>query len=312
MKHPAGKLEPLVPNDASDHAHALFEKLFLASPDAIIVTTVDGHISAASPATERLFGYTQSELIGNLVEILIPERFRGRHPQRRRRLCGRARVRPMGTGLELYGLRKDGTEFPVDIMLSPVEADGDHSILTVVRDVTERKQAETALRNSEERFRLLVEGAIDYAIFMLDPEGRVATWNSGAERIKGYTADEILGQHFSKFYPQESVERGKPQHELEVAATEGRFEDEGWRIRKDGSRFWANVIITALRGQDGQLIGFSKVTRDFTDRKRAEESLVLELGKAVLANPGHPADVVCHRGQPSAVDPPRLRGHCAP
>ena len=285
MKHPAGKLESLDPKDASDHAHALFEKLFLASPDAIIVTTVDGHISAASPATERLFGYSQSELIGNLVEILIPERFRARHPQRRRAYVAAPGVRPMGTGLELYGLRKDGTEFPVDIMLSPVEADGDHSILTVVRDVTERKQAETALRHSEERFRLLVEGAIDYAIFMLDPEGRVATWNSGAERIKGYTADEILGQHFSKFYPQESVERGKPQHELEVAAAEGRFEDEGWRIRKDGSRFWANVIITALRGQNGQLVGFSKVTRDFTDRKRAEESLVLELGRAVLANP---------------------------
>ncbi len=252
MKHPAGKLESLAPKDASEHAHALFEKLFLASPDAIIVTTVDGHISAASPATERLFGYSQTELIGNLVEILIPERFRARHPQRRRAYAAAPGVRPMGTGLELYGLRKDGTEFPVDIMLSPVEAGGDHSILTVVRDITERKQAETALHHSEERFRLLVEGAMDYAIFMLDPEGRVATWNSGAERIKGYTADEILGQHFSKFYPQESVERGKPQHELEVAAAEGRFEDEGWRIRKDGSRFWANVIITALRGKDGR------------------------------------------------------------
>jgi formate hydrogenlyase transcriptional activator len=285
MEHPAGKLESLVPKDASDRAHALFEKLFLASPDAIIVTTVDGHISAASPATERLFGYSQSELIGNLVEMLIPERFRPRHPQRRRAYVDAPGVRSMGTGLELYGLRKDGTEFPVDIMLSPVEAGGDHSILTVVRDITERKQAETALHHSEERFRLLVEGAMDYAIFMLDPEGRVATWNSGAERIKGYTADEILGQHFSRFYPQESVERGKPQHELEVAATEGRFEDEGWRIRKDGSRFWANVIITAMRGQNGELFGFSKVTRDFTDRKRAEESLVLELGRAVLANP---------------------------
>ena len=285
MKHPAGKLESLASKDASEHAHALFEKLFLASPDAIIVTTIDGHISAASPSAERLFGYSPSELIGNLVETLIPERFRARHPQHRRAYAAEPVVRPMGTGLELYGLRKDGTEFPVDIMLSPVEAGRDHSILTVVRDITDRNQAETALRHSEERFRLLVEGAIDYAIFMLDPQGRVATWNSGAERIKGYTADEILGQHFSKFYPQESVERGKPQHELEVAAVEGRFEDEGWRIRKDGSRFWANVIITALRGQDGQLVGFSKVTRDFTDRKRAEESLVLELGRAVLANP---------------------------
>jgi formate hydrogenlyase transcriptional activator len=271
--------------DDSQHTQALFENLFLASPDGIVVTTVDGHISAVNPAVERLFGYSEAELIGNLVEILIPERFRGHHPQQRSAYAATPSTRPMGTGLELYGRRKDGTEFPVDILLSPVEGSGDKSLLTVIRDITDRKQAETALRRSEERFRLLVEGAKDYAIFMLDPEGRVATWNSGAERIKGYRADEILGRHFSIFYPHDRVDRSKPQHELEMAATEGRFEDEGWRIRKDGSRFWANVIITALRGKDGQLIGFSKVTRDFTDRKSAEESLVLELSKAVLANP---------------------------
>ncbi len=193
MEHPASKLEPPSPIDVSVHAYALFEKLFLASPDAIIVTALDGRISAASPATERLFGYSQSELMGQLVEILMPERFRRRHPQLRSGYVAAPGVRPMGTGLELYGLRKDGTEFPVDIMLSPVEAGSGHSVLTVVRDITERKQAETDLRQSEERFRLLVEGARDYAIFMLDPQGRVATWNSGAERIKGYTADEILG-----------------------------------------------------------------------------------------------------------------------
>jgi formate hydrogenlyase transcriptional activator len=268
-----------------EHAQALFKELFFASPDAIIVTDTEGRISAASPAVEGLFGYTETELIGNLIEILMPERFRRQHPDHRLAFLAAPSKRPMGTGLELFGRRKDGLEFPIDIMLSPVEASGRRSVLTVVRDITDRKKTETALRRSEERFRLLIEGAKDYAIFMLDPQGKIATWNSGAERIKGYRADEILGRHFSTFYPQESVERGKPQHELEVAAAEGRFEDEGWRIRKDGSRFWANVIITALRGKNGELIGFSKVTRDFTNRKSAEESLALELSKRLLANP---------------------------
>ena len=276
---------PLAERDTSARELGLFKKLFNASPDAIVVTTADGGISAANPAAVQLFGYTETELIGSPVETLLPERFRGHHPQHRRSYTAKPSARPMGTGLELYGLRKDGTEFPVDIMLSPVETDGEHSVLAIIRDVTERKHVESALRRTEERFRLLVEGARDYAIFMLDPEGRVASWNPGAERIKGYSAEEILGQHFSKFYPQESIERGKPQHEIQIAAAEGRFEDEGWRVRKDGSRFWANVIITALRGSDGRLKGFSKVTRDFSDRKRAEEALLLELSKAVLANP---------------------------
>ena len=113
----------------------------------------------------------------------------------------------------------------------------------------------------------------DYAIFMLDPDGRVSTWNTGAERIKGYKSDEIIGEHFSRFYTQEDIELGKPDSELKVAASEGRLEDEGWRVRKDGSRFWANVIITAIRGKNGELLGFSKVTRDFTERKKAEEAL---------------------------------------
>jgi len=129
------------------------------------------------------------------------------------------------------------------------------------------------LARSEELFRSLVAGVKDYAIFMLDPQGRVSTWNAGAERIKGYTSEEIMGEHFSRFYPQEDIESGKPDHELKVAASEGRFEDEGWRLRKDGSRFWANVVITALRDKHGESLGFSKVTRDFSDRKKAEEAL---------------------------------------
>ena len=138
---------------------------------------------------------------------------------------------------------------------------------------TERKRIETTLSNSEESFRLLVEGVKDYAIFILDLNGRVVTWNPGAQRIKGYQADQIIGQHFSKFYTQEDVENGKPDRELKIAASEGRLEDEGWRVRQDGSRFWANVIITAIKDKNGELLGFSKVTRDFTDRKTAEQAL---------------------------------------
>ncbi len=137
------------------------------------------------------------------------------------------------------------------------------------------KKAEEALRQSDERFRLLVEGVKDCAIFMLDPTGRVTSWNSGAERIKGYRAEEIVGQHFSRFYTQEDVERGKPDHELKMAACQGQVEDEGWRVRKAGSRFWANVMITAIRDPKGELLGFSKITRDFSERKKVEEALHL-------------------------------------
>src|SRR6185312_1644647 len=141
------------------------------------------------------------------------------------------------------------------------------------RDTAERKRASEALRESEDRFRRLIDGVKDYAVYMLDPAGRVASWNQGAERIKGYKANEIVGHHFSCFYPPEDVARGKPQRELQTAIDEDRYEEEGWRIRKDGSRFWANVVIAALRGGDGKLRGFSKVTRDITEQKRAQELL---------------------------------------
>jgi PAS domain S-box-containing protein len=132
---------------------------------------------------------------------------------------------------------------------------------------------ERALRESEQRFRLLVEAVQDYAIFMLDTEGRVSSWNMGAQRIKGYKASEIIGTHFSRFYPEEDLRAGKPQRELEIATREGRLEDEGWRLRKDGSRFWANVVITALKDNAGNPIGFTKVTRDFTERMQAQRAL---------------------------------------
>jgi PAS domain S-box-containing protein len=141
---------------------------------------------------------------------------------------------------------------------------------------------------SEDSFRLLVESIKDYAIVMLDPTGKVASWNAGAERFKGYRAAEIIGKHFSCFYPAEAIQRGLPEKELAVAAKEGRFEDEGWRVRKDGKQFWANVVIAALRDPDGTLRGFSKVTRDLTERKQAEERIqqqsreIMELSTPVM------------------------------
>jgi PAS domain S-box-containing protein len=141
-----------------------------------------------------------------------------------------------------------------------------------VRGFIELFQEKQRARREAEQLRLLVHGTTDYAIFMLDPEGRIVTWNPGAERLKGYRAEEIIGQHFSRFYPPDAIERGWPEHELQVARTQGRFEDEGWRVRKDGSAFWANVVITALRDERGNLRGFSKVTRDLTERKKAEEN----------------------------------------
>src|SRR5438034_3449332 len=138
------------------------------------------------------------------------------------------------------------------------------------------KRAEPAVatpHESSETFRQLVEDVQDVAIFMLDGAGRVSTWNSGAERIKGYRAEEIVGQHFSRFYPSEAVAEGKPARLLAIAARDGRVEDEGWRVRKDGARFWAEVMITALRDSEGAVIGFAKVTRDLTARKEAQDAL---------------------------------------
>jgi PAS domain S-box-containing protein len=149
-------------------------------------------------------------------------------------------------------------------------------------------QSPAPVLGSEDSFRLLVESVKDYAIIMLDPTGHVASWNAGAERFKGYRAEEIIGKHFSCFYPAEAIQRGLPDQELKVAAKEGRFEDESWRVRKDGKKFWASVIISALRDKDGTLRGYSKVTRDLTERKQAEERIqqqskeIMELSTPVM------------------------------
>jgi PAS domain S-box-containing protein len=250
--------------------HPVYENLEFI-PDAIVIVGPDGRIRLANTQAERLFGYSRADLTGQRVEVLLPERFRRGHEEHRADYAREPRLRPMGAGLELYGRRRNGEEFPVDIMLNPIESGDETLTLGVIRDITDRKLVEAALRESEARFRLLVEAVTDYAIYMLDLEGRVVSWTEGAERITGYRAAEAIGLHWSVFYPREEMDRTfEP---LRIAASQGRFEDEGWRVRKDGSRYWANSVMTALRGQDGQLVGFSRVTRDLSERKENEEAL---------------------------------------
>lgn len=174
-----------------------------------------------------------------------------------------------------HGVPDRGGDHRFRSLLSPVlDARGQPLyVFLQVQDVTRQLAAESELRRTEARFRLLVDGVTDYAIFMLDPEGHIASWNAGAQRSKGYTADEIIGQHFRVFYPADQQQARHPEHELEIAAREGRYEEEGWRLRKDGSRFWASVTITAMREPNGELVGFAKVTRDNTERRQMTERL---------------------------------------
>ncbi|MGZ6089353.1 MAG: PAS domain-containing sensor histidine kinase [Polyangiales bacterium] len=239
---------------------------------AIFGLDPEGRITSWNTGAHRLKGYSRAEVLGHSFSMFYTDADRARrHPQEElRRAKAEGRYEEEG-----WRIRKDGSRFWANVVITAVfDHDGRHIGFTkVTRDFTERKHTEEKLRQSEERFRLLVDSVKDYAIFMLDPDGIITSWNKGAERIKGYRADEIIGKHFSIFYEDEARASRHPEYELKRAAAEGSYGEEGWRIRKDGTRFWANVLITAMRNPNGTLLGFAKVTRDLTERRDAYELL---------------------------------------
>ena len=244
-----------------------------AAPNAMVMVDRSGNITMVNAQAERTFGYARDELVGQPVEMLVPERFRGHHPGLREAFFTDPKPRFMGGGRDLYAVKKDGSEFPVEIGLNPIETDEGLMVLSALVDITQRKAAQLALRESERRYGILIDGVTDYAIYMVDPNGIVTNWNRGAERIKGYTAEEIIGRNFECFYTEADRAANMPKRALEIAGREGRHEAEALRVRKDGSQFWADVVIDALRDEDGRLIGFAKITRDITERLRAARAL---------------------------------------
>jgi PAS domain S-box-containing protein len=236
---------------------------------AIFMIDPVGNILSWNTGAEQIKGYTAREIIGKHFSVFYTKEDQAAgKPQTELRIA-KSEGRFEEEGLRM---RKDGATFWANVVLTPIYREGKLSgFAKITRDITEKKRIHEKELQSEVRFRHLVSTVKDYAIFLLSPEGNIVSWNEGAERLKGYRANEIIGKHFSKFYGREDAD--KPDRELQIARTSGSCEDEGWRLRKDGSRFWANVVITAIKDDAGNFIGFSKVTRDLTERKRMEENL---------------------------------------
>lgn len=249
-------------------------RLFVASVTdyAIYMLSTQGIVMSWNAGAERFKGYTDDEIIGGHFSAFYTAEDRARGVPERALATAVSEGRFEAEG---WRVRKDGSHFWASVVIDPIYEPGGVLIgfSKVTRDITERKRAAEALHASEERFRLLVQGVTDYAIYMLSPEGNITNWNAGACRIKGYAEHEVVGTHFSRFYDAGDAQRGLPMKALASAAREGRFESEGWRVRKDGSQFWAHVVIDPIRNQLGELIGFAKVTRDITERRQAAQAL---------------------------------------
>jgi len=249
----------------------LYQRMIEQARDyALFIIDPSGRIMSWNLGAERLKGYAPEEIIGRHFSIFYTrEALEGGWPAHELQVATvEGRFEDEG-----WRVRKDGSRFWANVVISALR-DDDGKLLgfsKIVRDLTDRRLYEDALRQSEQRFRLMVDAVQDYAIFMLDPEGMVASWNPGAERIKGYRRDEMVGRHFSHFFTEEDIARGKPWEELATARRTGRAEDEGWRVKKNGERFWARVVLTAVHDDEGHLRGFAKVTQDLTERRHAQD-----------------------------------------
>jgi PAS domain S-box-containing protein len=239
---------------------------------AIYLIDPEGRVSSWNAGAQRFKGYAAAEIIGShFSRFYTEEDRRAGLPQQALATAAReGRFESEG-----WRVRKNGTLFWAHVVIDPIlEPSGRVAgFAKITRDMSERREAADTLRRSEEQFRLLVQAVTDYAIYMLDAEGRVASWNPGAQRIKGYTPDEIIGEHFSRFYTPEDRARGEPARALETARRNGSFEKEGWRVRRDGSRFWASVVVDPVRNERGEIIGFAKITRDISERRTAQIAL---------------------------------------
>src|SRR5688572_16975087 len=237
---------------------------------ALFLLDRDGRIVSWNLGAERLKGYAEEEIVGRHFSIFYSrEAIESGWPEHELKVAlSEGRFEDEG-----WRVRKDGSRFWANVVITALrDENGRHlGFSKITRDLTDRKLHEEALCQSEERFRLLIEGVVDYAIFMLDPEGMVTSWNAGAERINGYKRDEILGKHVSRFFPPEEVEAGRPWEELAAARRDGRAEAEGWRVRKNGERYWARAVVSALHDEGGHLRGFAKVTQDLTERRHLQD-----------------------------------------
>ncbi|OHV15388.1 hybrid sensor histidine kinase/response regulator [Methylorubrum extorquens] len=239
---------------------------------AIYMLDPRGYISSWNPGAQRFKGYTTDEIIGEHFSRFYTAEDRATDLPTRALHIAATEGRFEQEG---WRVRKDGSLMWAHVLIDPIRSEDSQLVgyAKITRDLSERKATQEALRQSEQRFRLLVQGVQDYAIYMLDPQGKVSSWNRGAQRFKGYTDAEIIGEHFSRFYTAEDRATDLPTRALRTAADEGRFEAEGWRVRKDGTRFWAHAVIDAIRGDHGELVGFAKITRDVTERRNVQQEL---------------------------------------